>query len=107
MKALWPPGGGGINGQPPHLEGPTTIMTPRSTCMILPPLSIWLAGESASVPKSLDPVDEGSRIQSKTNMVFSGTMVRSLRWEVVCLEAYLTYRHGSGGGREGRLLRHV
>jgi Ca2+-transporting ATPase len=34
-----------------------------------------LTGESASVPKFLDPVDEDARIQSKTNMIFSGTMI--------------------------------
>jgi P-type Ca2+ transporter type 2C len=35
-----------------------------------------LTGESASVSKSLDAVPYESRIQSKTNMIFSGTMVR-------------------------------
>lgn len=34
-----------------------------------------LTGESASVPKFLDPVEEDARIQSKTNMIFSGTMI--------------------------------
>jgi P-type Ca2+ transporter type 2C len=34
-----------------------------------------LTGESASVPKFLDPVEEEARIQSKTNMIFSGTMI--------------------------------
>lgn len=34
-----------------------------------------LTGESASVSKFLDPVSEEARIQSKTNMIFSGTMI--------------------------------
>lgn len=34
-----------------------------------------LTGESASVAKMLDPVSAEARIQSKSNMIFSGTMV--------------------------------